>query len=72
MGPGPTAGQTALPYTVGFALSPGDMMRQPPLAGFQGTVYTYKTTRILSILGVMFRCCLSLYLVMYQRLSYFI
>ena len=39
IGPGPTAGQTALPYPVGFALSPGDMMRQPPLAGFQG-VYT--------------------------------
>lgn len=37
--PGPcTATQTALqPYTaVGFALSPADMMRQPPLAGFQG------------------------------------
>jgi len=33
-----TAAQTALsPYTaVGFALSPADMMRQPPLAGFQG------------------------------------
>ena len=34
---GPAGAQTALPYTVGFALSPGDMMRQPPLAGFQGT-----------------------------------
>jgi len=37
IGPGPTAGQTALPtYAVGFALSPGDMMRQPSLAAFQG------------------------------------
>ena len=37
VGPGPAAGQTALPpYAVRFALSPADMMRQPPLAGFQG------------------------------------
>jgi len=34
-GSAPT-GQTTLPYTVGFALSPADMMRQPPLAAFQG------------------------------------
>lgn len=37
IGPGPAVGQTALPYTVGFALSPGDMMRQPALTGFQGS-----------------------------------
>ena len=37
--PGPAPGQTALPpYAVGFALGPADMMRQPPLAGFQGII----------------------------------
>ena len=41
IGPGPTAGQTALPYTVGFALNHGDMMRQPPLVGFQGDLDLY-------------------------------
>ena len=44
VGPGPAAGQTALPYAVGFALSPADMMRQPPIAGFQGTI-RYDTVR---------------------------
>jgi len=43
--PGPAAGQTALPYAVGFALSPGDMMRQPPLAGFQGIIIFHVSRR---------------------------
>jgi len=42
-GQGPVTGHTTLPYTVGFTLSPGDMMRQPPLVGFQGI---YKITEL--------------------------
>ena len=52
---GPTTGQTALPYAVGFTLSAEDVLRQPPLAGFQGILvshFNFCSVSLISAVGL--------------------